>query len=216
MEFEDIGRVWREEGTGELRRTRVEDLSAVLGRATRFNARARRRMGLTGKVVLVPLVLVYGYLAIRAPTPISTVGAFILAAAAVVALLRFRAVSRAVPDTTLPVRLAIQAEVARLRMLERFRGDSKWIHGLLVAGYVLYVLGVVLEVADLQVRIAALGFFAFVLGVLELAILVARRRGPSQIRALREDLESWLGGLEGFDLEDPTDGRDPDVSLRAR
>ena len=58
MEFEDIGRVWREQ-SGEVRRTRVEDLSPVLDRAARSDAKVRRKLRLLIRIVLFPLVLAY-------------------------------------------------------------------------------------------------------------------------------------------------------------
>lgn len=63
MQFEDIARVWREEGTGTIRRTRTEDLSVVLGRVGRLGIALRRRVARLTWVVAVPLVLVFAYLA---------------------------------------------------------------------------------------------------------------------------------------------------------
>lgn len=59
MEFDDIGRVWRDEATGRLRRTRTEDLSTALGRATRYNSHVRRRLDLTSKLVAVPVAILF-------------------------------------------------------------------------------------------------------------------------------------------------------------
>ena len=43
MNFDEVGRIWREEVTGEFRRTRIEDLSTARDRAAKLDAEARRK-----------------------------------------------------------------------------------------------------------------------------------------------------------------------------
>jgi len=216
MNFEDIGRVWREEGTGEYRRRRIEDLSAVLDRAMRLNAAVRRRMRVYGWVVAVPLALVFAFMALRAPTALAAVGAGILAAWAMVVLLVYRAMSRRGSDAALPVRLAIETEVGHLRALERFGRRAKWHRAVLAGGYLLYTFGVVTEVDDAGVRVTAMALFLMFFGSIELAIYVARRRGPGPTRSLREDLESWLEGLEAIEASAIEDAGNMDLTGGAR
>jgi len=196
MNFEDVGRVWREEETGAYRRRKIEDLSDVLGRATRLNDGVRRRMRRAGWLVAVPLALIFAWAALRAPTPMAAVGGAILAVWALVVLALYLAVSRGRTDASLPVRLAIESEVARLRVMERFGRRAKWYRAVLAVGYLLYTFGVVGETDDLGVRIGTIALVVLVLLAVEAMILLARRRGPSRTRALREDLESWLAGLD--------------------
>jgi len=200
MNFEDVGRVWREHGTGAYRRKKIESLSDVLGRATRLNDGVRRRMGRAGWLAAVPLALLYAWMALRAPTPMAVLGASILAVWALVVLALYLSVSRGRTVAGLPVRLAIESEVRRLRALERFARNAKWYRIVLAAGCLLYAIGVALAMDDRSARLATITLMVLVLLAVE-GMIFARRRRPSRSRALREDLESWLAGLEALEAD---------------
>lgn len=203
MEFEEIGRVWREEGTGTVLRTRVEDLSSVVGRARRLGGARRRRFARTAWIAAVPMVLVFGYMAWRAPNLVSASGAVLMAAVSALVAVRYVAIARRTSDTTLPVRMALLAELAHLNAIERLRLDAPRIRTLYWLGYAGYVLGVVaLEEGDPRVRALALAFLLSFLLVVEGLIYFARGRGPRVTETLKDELRSWLGSLDELDARE--------------
>ena len=127
MEFEEIGRVWREQGTGTIRRTRTENLSSALERAKRSGAARRRRFARSAWIVAVPMVLIFGYMAWRAPNLIAAAGAVVLTAVAGLVAVRYRAIGRRTSDTALPVRQALQAELGHLTDLDSFFDPYNWL-----------------------------------------------------------------------------------------
>lgn len=203
MEFEEIGQVWREQGTGTVRRMRIEDLSSVLGRAKGLGAARRRRFARLAWVVAVPLFLLFGYMAWEAPNLVAAFGAVLLATFAAIVAVRYRAIGRGTSDAALPVRVALQAEVAHLSALERLRRDAPWIRALFWVGYGVYVLGaVVLEEDDPRVRALAVGLFLCVLLISEGLIYFARHRDPRVTWTLRDELKSWLDSLDELDARE--------------
>jgi ABC-type transport system involved in cytochrome c biogenesis permease subunit len=153
----------------------------------------------------VPLALLFAWTALRAPTPMAALGAAILAVWALVVLVLYLSVSRGRTDSGLPVRLAIESEVGRLRALERFARNAKWYRAVLAAGGLLYAFGVAMAMDDRSARLGTIAFMVLVLLAVE-GMIFARRRRPSRTRALQEDLESWLAGLDALEA-DTLEGR---------
>lgn len=203
MDFEEIGRAWREKGTGTIRRTRTEDLSSVLGAAKRLGAARRRRFAGLAWIAAVPMVLFFGYMAWRAPNLVAAFGAVVIATFAAIVAARYRTIGHRTSDAGLPVRMALHAEVAHLTALERLKRDAPWIRTLFWAGYGVYVLGaVVLEEGDSRVRALAAGFFLSIPLICEALIYFARRRDPRVTPSLKDELESWLDSLDEIDTGD--------------
>lgn len=213
MEFEHIGRVWREEATGQLRRTRTEELSAAMGRAARYNAGVRRRLGISSLVIAVPLVLTFSYMAVRAPNAAALAGAVILAVLAAVVFFWYRRISHATVDAMLPVRQALEAEVATLHLLGRFGQRANRARVVLFLGTMLFVAGhlAATPAATAAVQRSWMLALLLIFVLIELLIRVGRQRTPSYTRELERELESWLDGLAGLDAFDRPGGSGPDV-----
>lgn len=201
MEFEEIGEIWRDQATGSLRRTRTSDLSMTLGQAATYNSGVRRGLRRSAMIAAVPLIFVFGYLAIRAPNAFALSGAIVLTGFAIGVAVWYWAISRTRTDPSLPVREAVEAELSRLRVLEEFGRRAAWGRAVLYSGTLLLVIGQAVETDSVEVRAAYLGAFIFGFALIELVIRGRRARRPSYTRAMREDLESWLHGVEDFDLE---------------
>lgn len=201
MNFDDIGRVWREEGTEDVRRTRIEDLSTVRGRAARLIAGARRSV-LVDTVAALLAIPFFTYQAIRAPSALTALGAIIIVIVVVVIPIRLRVIRRAAPDPTLPVRVAVQAEATRLRALERFQRTVEWYLGPAAVGMILYLAGLSVDIVGdpvpvaFRIRMSVLGVAAF-----GLVIFLNRCSLRLRVQPLREDLESWLTDLEESELD---------------
>lgn len=201
MNFDDIGRVWREEGTEEFRRTRIEDLSTVRGRAARLMNRARRLV-LVDMVAALVAIPFFTYQAIRAPSALAALGAIIIVIMLIVIPIRLRVIRRAAPDPTLPVRVAVQAEVTRLRALERFHRTVEWYLVPVALGMILYLAGLSVDIVGdpvpvaFRIRMSILGVAAFGLVIFGNRVSLRLRVQP-----LREDLESWLTDLEESGLD---------------
>lgn len=209
MEFEDIGRVWREEGTGTIRRTRTEDLSVVLERVRRPGIARRRRFARLTWVVAVPLVLVFAYMAWNAPNLIAAAGAVLMGALAAWVAVRYRAIGRTT-DATLPVRLALQSELAHLNALGRLRRNAPWFRTLYWIGYAAFVVGVIaLEEGDPRVRDRTVGLYLSIPLIVEGLIYFARRNKRQATRTLKEELSSWLDSLDEIDARETEDPSGP-------
>lgn len=199
MTFDDIGRVWREEPSGEIKRRRVENLSDVMGRADRFLGplyRNGKRIFILTAALVVP-VLAWGV--IKAPRPqLALPGTLMLWLWLALTWRRWRKLRPPTPDSTQPVRVTVQAEVRRLRFLERFWGDISWgMIALFLVGEVLAFEG--LRPAGGGSSIVSLVFYPFLIGIIAVVVfrnpVVARKK----VRPLREDLESWLEGLQALE-----------------
>ena len=200
MEFEEIGRVWRDQTSGVVRRTRTEDLSSVLERAKKSGAARRRRFARLAWIGALPMVLLFGYGAWVAPNAVAAAGAILMAGAAGIVAVRYRAIGRRISLSTLPVREALEAEVAHLDALARLRRAAPWIRGVYWVGFGVYVLGVVVrEEIGLQARDLMLEFYASILLITEGMIYFARRGRAQPKRTLRDELTSWLGSLDELD-----------------
>ncbi len=128
MNFDEVGRIWREEVTGEFRRTRIEDLSTARERAAKFDARARRYWwsGTIGAIVGVPAYISMAIGLIWRGYFVATLGMVIITAAVVTLAIQWRRLRGEAPDHTLSVSAAVEAEVARLIAWERYQYNSAW------------------------------------------------------------------------------------------
>lgn len=201
MTFDDIGRVWREEPSGALKRRRVEDLSDVMGRADRFLGalhRKGKRIFVLTAVLVVP-VFTWGLL--HAPRPMLALpGSLIVGAWLTLMWLRWRNLRPPSPDATQPVRIVVEAEVERLRFLERFWGDVPWtMIALFLVGEILAFEG--FRSPESEHTVVSVIFYAMLLGIIAMVVfrnpVLVRRK----VRPLREDLESWLEGLQALERE---------------
>ena len=116
MNFDEVGRVWREEVTGEFRRTRIEDLSTARDRAAKLDAEARRKWwgGTFIAIVGVPAYISITIGLIWRGYVVSALGGVIFAISGVIWAIEWRKLRGAAPDPTLPVSGAVEAQVARL------------------------------------------------------------------------------------------------------
>ncbi len=210
MNFDDVGRIWREEVTGDFARTRVEYLSAATDRAAKLDAYARRLGWLWTftAIVAVPYFSFFAIWGIRGGYLVATLGLIIVAISIVIMTIRIRRIRGVAPDPTLPVIEAVRAQVARLLALERFHGTVEWYLGPLVAGVLVVAAGSSLNMAGdpvslgLRVRISIL--WIVLSGVV---VFGQRRRARVDVRPLREELESWIADLKDSDLEGVSDAR---------
>lgn len=200
MRFEDLKRVWREEGTGEYKRVKIEDLSAAHGRASsHLNRMVRLGLRFLGIMLLITIPL-WGWGAINAPRPLlAWPGAVLLWGLLAYLFVFWWKLGGAKPDPGLPVRDAVNAELERLRTLERFRESLPWSLPAFVVGEISLVIGLGANPRE------SLGL-VLIFSAVVLVIAVLGRRGNRRIlervvRPLREELESWAADLEEFEAE---------------
>lgn len=199
MKFEDLKRVWREEGTGGYKRVRIEDLSAAHGRASNHLNRLVRWIGPFLMITLFFTIPVFGWGAINAPRPLlAWPGAVLLWGWLAYQLAVWWNLRKAKPDPGLPVRDAVHAELARLRMLERFRENVPWSLPIFIVGEVLIFVGASGDPRESLWTI--LTFSAAVLGLAAWGRRRNRRELERVVRPLREELESWIVDLEELEL----------------
>ena len=203
MNFEDVGRVWRERETGDFQRRKIESLSTVRGRAARLLDGIHRngtRIGLLTMVLLVP-VAVMGILDSPRPWMAGT-GSVILVAWLTRMMVRVRQLGAPRSRTSLPVRAAVESEVSRLRLLEQFWGHyPAWSPLMFLVGEVLAFEGFRPEGAERGPM--TIGFYIALFVLVAYTLGARRRDARSKVRPLREELESWLAGLEAFDQRAP-------------
>ena len=197
MNFDDVGRIWRDEVTGEFRRRRTEDLSSARDRAADLDAKVLRR-DLRETIAALIVIPFYIRFAIRASTPISALGAIIVVITAAIVPFRLRMARRPARDLTLPVGRAVEIEVARLRAQERLLGSVLvWYLGPFGIGVILHVVGSAIVSPLFKVLYTLL-----VLVACGLLLVLNRRVARLKIQPLREELESWLADLEASDLDE--------------
>ena len=174
MRFEDLKRVWREEGTGEYKRVRIEDLSAAHGRASNhLNRMVRLGLPSIGSLLLITIPL-FGRAAINAPWPLLVwPGAVLLWGLLVYMFVSLWNLGRAKPDPGLPVLDAVHSESDRLRMLERFREGLPWSLPPFIVGEIIFFIGLTPNPRESLVRV--LMFSAAVLLIAALALRRNRR-----------------------------------------
>jgi hypothetical protein len=208
MNFEDVGRVWREQGTGDFQRRKIENLSTAQGRADRFLGRLHRRGMVTFAITFLGLAAaVVAGIADWGRPWLAWPGLIILVATLLRALFRLQALRSPHADTTPPVRHAVQAAVDRLRLLEQFWNRAA------LHFYLPFLVGEILTFEGFR-RIGAErcvmndGFYVFLILIVVFGSLENRRAARRNVRPLREDLESWLADLESFD-HDGSSGAEP-------
>ncbi len=192
MEFDDLVRVWREQDTGDVRRTRIESLSELRGRATRTEANSRKgfRRAAIIWLVMVPLFTfgaVQGFLTGNPDRRhrLHHVGR---------GLRGTHRLSRPrhelpEPEPTLPVRAAVEQEIQRLRIVGRaIRRMIDWVVGSLAVGGSLVALALN---APLNGIVMSLVFI-----LIALAARKAWRRLAARAQAAGSELESWIADLE--------------------
>ena len=200
MKFEDVGRIWRDQDTGEFFRTRVEDLSSARDRAAKLDGWAWR-LGLMWTVlaiVTVPVGVFAGIREIRNGQPVAALGVVIVLVSISSLAIRIRMIRGAKADPTLPVSEAIEEQVAGLLGMERFHNTVEWYLGPFVVGYLVVAASAGDQYPwslDGRVRMSILAIVAF-----GLVVFGQRRRARLDVRPLIEDLESWLADLEDSDL----------------
>ncbi len=154
MRFEDLKRVWREEGTGEYKRVRIEDLSAAHGRASNhLNRMVRLGLRSIGIMLLITIPL-FGRAAINAPWPLLVwPGAVLLWGWLGYIFVSWWKLGRAKPDPGLPVLDAVHSELDRLRMLERFRKGLPWSLPAFIVGEIIFFIGLSPDPRESLVRV---------------------------------------------------------------
>ncbi len=204
MNFDEVGRVWREEVTGEFRRTRIEDLSPARDRAAKLDAEARRKwwLGTVMAIVSVPASIFTVIVGISRGYLVTSLGLVILTVSIAIWAIEWRKLRGAAPDPTLPVSAAVEAQVARLLAWERYMNTLGWrFLAPFVVGYVLVMAGLSVtatgDPSSLGWRVRA-SIFTIVLSLF--VTFQNRRRARLEVRPLREDLQSWLADLEDSDL----------------
>ena len=204
MKFDDVGRIWREEVTGDFARTRVEHLSAATDRAAKLDAEARRKWwaGTVMAIVSAPAYIFAVTVAISRGYLVMALGGVILAISIVIWAIEWRKLRGAAPDPTLPVSAAVEAQVARLLAWERYMNTLGWrFLAPFVVGYLLFMAGLSVTLdgdpMSLGFRVRA-SIFTIVLCLI--VVFSNRRRARLEVRPLREDLQSWLADLEDSDL----------------
>lgn len=201
MRFEDLKHVWREEGTGEYKRVRIEDLSTAQDQASNHLNRMVRH-GLIGLgVMLLVTIPLFGWAAINAPRPpLAWPGAILLWGWLGYLFVSWWKLGAAKPDPGLPVLAAVQAELERLRMLERFRESLPWSLPAFVTGEILVFLGLSPNPSESVVTILVFSVVVLVLAVL--GFRGNRGRLERTVRPLRESLEGWASDLAAFEAEE--------------
>ncbi len=209
MNFDDVGRIWREEVTGDFARTRVEYLSAATDRAAKLDAEARRKWwaGTVMAIVSVPWCTVTVIVGISRGYFVPTLGLVISTISIVIWAIEWRKLRGAAPDPTLPVSAAVEAQVARLLVWERYMDTLGWrFLAPFVVGYLLVMAGMSVTLAGDPVSLGPrvrLSILAIVLSAF--VAFWNRRRARIEVRPLREDLQSWLADLRDSDLEGAPD-----------
>jgi hypothetical protein len=195
MDFNEVGPVWRREGTGEYVRTRVEELSAARARSAKIDHKVRRRDRLEISLSLIMLPF-FAWYAVVVPSALSSLGAGIIAVGLVIIPLRLRMARRSALDTSLPVTAVLAAEVSRLRAQERLlRSVAWWYFAPLLGGASLVVYG---QPVPLPSKVL---FTLLVLAFGGFGVFINLRSVRLQLRPVRGELESWLADLHDSDLE---------------
>ena len=206
MNFDEVRRIWREEATGDFGRTRVAYLSAATERVAKLDAEARRNwwMGTVGAIVPAPACIFVVTVAISRGYLVMALGGVILAISIVIWAIEWRKLRGAAPDPTLPVSAAVEAQVARLLIWERYMDTLGWrFLAPFVVGYLVIMAGMSVTLAGDPVSLGPrvlLSILAIVLSAF--VAFYNRRRARIEGRPLREDLQSWLADLKDSDLRD--------------
>jgi hypothetical protein len=206
MTFEDLGRVWQEQGSGDFQRRKVENLSTVRGKAERLLSGMHRR-GKWITAVTVTLCAVFftmGMLA--APRPwLAGSGVLILSVWMGYVIKGVIELGSPKGAASLPVRASVESEVRRLKVLERFWGGTGWLLAAFLVGEVMAFEG--FRPLDAERGVMTGGFYVFLVALVVFGTRARRRDARFKVQPLREELESWLAGLEAFDFDRELDAR---------
>ena len=209
MNFDDMRRIWREELTGDFARTRVEYLSAATDRVAKLDAKARRMwwIGTVMVIVVVPTTTLLAIMQISRGYLVATLGVVLITISVVMLAIRWRRLRGAVPDPTLPVSVAVEAQVARLLAWERYKNTvGWWFLGPFAVGYLLVMTSDKVDLAGNPVSFSGVRLSILVTVLSVFLAFYNRRDARLKVRPLREELESWLADLRDSDL-----GGVPDV-----
>ena len=204
MNFDDVRRIWREEATGDFGRTRVEYLSAATDRAAKLDAEARRNwwIGTVGVIVVVPTTTLLAIMQISRGYLVATLGVVLITISVVMLAIRWRRLRGAVPDPTLPVSVAVEAQVARLLAWERFKNTvGWWFLGPFAVGYLLVMTSDKVDLAGNPVSFSGVRLSILCIVLCVFLAFYHRRDARLKVRPLREELESWLADLKDSDLD---------------
>jgi hypothetical protein len=123
MNFEDLGRVWQEQETGDFQRRKIESLSAVRGRAERLLNGIHRRGKWIGAVTVFLCAIFFTLGMLASPKPwLAGSGVLMLSVWLAYVIRVVTELGPARSAESLPVRDSVESEVRRLRILERFWG----------------------------------------------------------------------------------------------
>lgn len=196
MNFEEIGRVWRDAETGDFMRRRIDTLSTARNRATALRRRVKRRDAVetVAALIVIPF-LIAGFFV--ATTPVSAAGAILGLIACIFIPIRIRMARRPAPETTVPVTEAVRLELDHLRSQERLLATVPvWYVAPLVGAMLLFIGGLsVSRLGDpvswaVRLRYMALPVMVSVL------VVVMNRKAAERLRPLTREMESWLEALE--------------------
>jgi hypothetical protein len=206
MDFEDLGRVWQEQETGDFQRRKVESLSTVRGRAERLLNGLHRRGRRIAAVTVIGCAFAFTAGILNSPRPwLAGTGVLLLAiwlAHVIRVVLELAGPKGADP---LPVRASVEFEIRRLRILERFWGKAHWIFLAFLVGEVMAFEG--FRPPDVERGVLSGGFYVFLVAIVVYGTLARRRDARAKVRPLREELESWLADLEAFEFDREMDAR---------
>jgi hypothetical protein len=210
MNFEDLGRVWQEQGTGDFQRRKIENLSTVRARAEKLLEGLHRNGTWIGlfTLALVAPVSVLGILDSPRPWMAGT-GSLILVAWLVRMLIHVQRFGAPRSATPLPVRAAVESEVLRLRLLEQFWGRPPgWSPLAFLVGEILAFEG--FRPAGVPRGTMTVFFYVALFALVAYTMGARGRDARKRVRPLREELESWLAGLEAFDFDRELGARRPE------
>ena len=196
MNFEELGRVWRDEG-GEVLRARTETLSPLRKRVREVEAKVRRRDRLESgaALVLAPAFLFLTWLVASRSMPIAALGAAVLALWCLAIPRRLRRARPSEPDVGRPVAQALAEEGNFLRAQEALLLQVPiWYIAPCLVGALLFVFGIPSAPSyRLKFTVVALAF-----GVL--VTLMNLQTARRVLRPLRLEVEGWLADLDDAPL----------------
>jgi hypothetical protein len=211
MNFDQLAEAWRGDAAAAPARSPAQEVAAVRAKAAELARDVRRRDRLETGVALA-MVPFFAWTAVRAPHPLTALGAAIITVALVLIPVRLRMARHRAPEAALPVAWALRAELARVRAQERLLGTVAWWYlGPLGVGYILVKAGG--PGSPLSKAAYAAGVVALAGGLLYLNLRAVRR----ELRPLADELERWLDdldepSLDGSSFDEPSSHGAPDAS----
>lgn len=204
MTFDDLGRVWQEQGTGDFQRRKVENLSTARGRAEKMLEGIRRHGTRSAVFTLLLCTPIFAFGVLESQRPwLAGAGSVILLAWLVRMLLRVQRFGAPRSGAPQPVRVAVASEVSRLRLLEQFWGRQNRSFPVFVVGEVLAFEG--FRPPGYERGLLSALFYIGLFTIVAYAVVARGRDARTKVRPLREELESWLAGLDAFDFDGELD-----------